>query len=80
MKKMDEAKIQFTSTIELSPWNIREALILGNLSREQIMQFIVQMDEQIAETDFTLALIKKLVDSLKEDGEAIMDIREEVGL
>jgi hypothetical protein len=67
-------------TVEITPESLWQALIQKETSRDEIIAFIKEIDETIAETDFTLALINGLVKSLKEDGETISFIRKNVGL
>lgn len=49
-------------TVDITP-----KAMIGEMSRAEVTEFIEQIDAEIAEEDFTLSLIKSLVDSLECD-------------
>jgi hypothetical protein len=49
-------------TVDISP-----KAMIGEMSRAEVMEFIEEIDTEIAEVDFTMRLIKRLVDTLECD-------------
>jgi len=47
--------------------DITTKAMIGEMSRAEVMEFIEEIDAEIAEVDFTLRLIKRLVDTLECD-------------
>jgi hypothetical protein len=49
-------------TVDITP-----KAMIGEMSRAEVTEFIEEIDAEIAEVDFTLRLIKRLVDTLECD-------------
>jgi hypothetical protein len=49
-------------TVDITP-----KAMIGEMSRAEVMEFIEEIDAEIAEVDFTMRLIRRLVDTLECD-------------
>lgn len=48
--------------------DINSKFLVEGMSKDELLELILDIDLRVAEEDFTLAILKKLVDSLKKDG------------
>lgn len=62
-----------TLNIEITP-----ELIARNLDKEELLEFIYLVDLRVAEWDFTVKLVKKLISGLENDTSR-EDVAEELG-
>lgn len=62
----------FCLTVEVDSEYLSEDIV-ASMSKPEIVKFITLVDAEVAETEFTIALIEALVDVLRHEG-VIVDV------